>query len=218
MQHPGSPQTITRELDWLAFQYLAGNLSTEAVSEFETRLARDQAAREAVARAVELTQAVALVEAAAPERVVPACREEGVAVSRHADLPVEKTRTTHWIVPVAWLSMAALALVVVGNQFARRVEPHLTLTLHDPPVVATDVAAFSSGELASAWVDTAEFFVTADFVEADLLDDAMEYEVGGDEIFETARVTAAEGDVERLQAPSWMKAGLAASLETRAAE
>ncbi len=47
-------------LDWLAFRYLAGELDATETVAFENRLAGDLAAAEAVARAVELTQAVAL--------------------------------------------------------------------------------------------------------------------------------------------------------------
>jgi len=46
-------------LDWQAFCYVAGDLPPEEENAFETRLANDQAAREAVARAVTLTCAVA---------------------------------------------------------------------------------------------------------------------------------------------------------------
>lgn len=46
------------ELDWLAFQYVIGELSEADRVAFELRLEDDQAAREAVARAVELSAAI----------------------------------------------------------------------------------------------------------------------------------------------------------------
>lgn len=46
------------DLAWLAFQYAAGELSLEATSAFEERLDADQAAREALAGAVGLTEAL----------------------------------------------------------------------------------------------------------------------------------------------------------------
>jgi len=49
------------ELDWLAFRYIANEMTAIEADSFESRLADDQAAREAVARAVELAQAVACV-------------------------------------------------------------------------------------------------------------------------------------------------------------
>lgn len=50
------------ELDWLAFCYIAGELTADEALAFEGRLADDQAAREAVARAVELSEAIARAE------------------------------------------------------------------------------------------------------------------------------------------------------------
>jgi hypothetical protein len=47
------------DLQWLAFCYIADELSADEAEVFEERLAADQEAREAVARAVELSQAVA---------------------------------------------------------------------------------------------------------------------------------------------------------------
>jgi len=48
------------ELDWLAFQYVSGELATVEEAAFEARLADDQSAREAVARAAELVGALAV--------------------------------------------------------------------------------------------------------------------------------------------------------------
>jgi hypothetical protein len=58
------------ELDWLAFCYIAGEMSRDETAAFEQRLADEQEAREAVARAVELTRAIAAAKAARP--TVPA--------------------------------------------------------------------------------------------------------------------------------------------------
>ena len=49
------------DLSWTAFLYISGDLSPEAATAFERRLADDQEAREAVAEAVELAGALALV-------------------------------------------------------------------------------------------------------------------------------------------------------------
>lgn len=46
-----------RDLDWLAFRYIAGELDSAEEAEWDLLLAENQAAREAVARAVELTSA-----------------------------------------------------------------------------------------------------------------------------------------------------------------
>ena len=47
------------EILWLAFRYVAGELAPDEAESFEHCLDQDQEAREAVARAVELTGAVA---------------------------------------------------------------------------------------------------------------------------------------------------------------
>ena len=59
-------QECHNDLDWAAFCYAAGELSPDEVADFELRLAEDQGAREALARAVELTQAVAAAETLEP--------------------------------------------------------------------------------------------------------------------------------------------------------
>ena len=49
------------DLGWTAFRYIAGELSSDEAEAFEVRLADDQAAREAVAASVQVTQAVASI-------------------------------------------------------------------------------------------------------------------------------------------------------------
>lgn len=63
--------------DWLAFRYIAGELSAEDVAAFEMELETSQPAREAVARAVELSQAVAIAESQQVELVGSAGRRSG---------------------------------------------------------------------------------------------------------------------------------------------
>ena len=51
-----------RKLDWLAFRYIAGELSPPECDAFERRLAEDQTAREAVASAVDVAQCTVAAE------------------------------------------------------------------------------------------------------------------------------------------------------------
>jgi hypothetical protein len=51
-----------RELDWLAFRYIAGELSPQERDAFEQRLAEDQTAREAVASAMDVVQCTVAAE------------------------------------------------------------------------------------------------------------------------------------------------------------
>jgi len=61
------------ELHWTAFRYVAGELSDAECALFEERLAAEQPAREAVARAARLAEAIALAESpAAMPSAVPA--------------------------------------------------------------------------------------------------------------------------------------------------
>jgi ferric-dicitrate binding protein FerR (iron transport regulator) len=71
-------------VDWLAFQYIANELDDTARNDFESRLLDDQAAREAVARAVLLSQAVA--DFKAPVALRP--RKARLSQSRAAALAV----------------------------------------------------------------------------------------------------------------------------------
>ena len=82
------------DLDWLAFRYVAGEMPAAELSAFEDRLADDQPAREAVARAAQLAQTVAL--AAAPPQVLPAAADR-----------------SSWLQPAAWMSMGAAACLAV---------------------------------------------------------------------------------------------------------
>ena len=56
--------------DWLAFRYIASELNGEESAAFEAELETSQVAREAVARAVDLSQAIALAETQEVQRVV----------------------------------------------------------------------------------------------------------------------------------------------------
>ncbi|NLF68931.1 MAG: hypothetical protein GX575_07730 [Candidatus Anammoximicrobium sp.] len=74
------------DLDWLAFRYVAAELSPAESREFESRLEHDQQAREAVGRLVEVTCAIRSLEWNAVPRVergprsCPWYRRRGVQV------------------------------------------------------------------------------------------------------------------------------------------
>ena len=59
------------ELDWLAFRYVAGEMTAQEASELELRLADDQEAREAVCRAVGLAQRLADARPPEPDYTRP---------------------------------------------------------------------------------------------------------------------------------------------------
>jgi hypothetical protein len=89
---------LQNELDWTAFCYAAGELSPAEVEQFEARLAAEQPAREALARAVELTQAVAAAESQAEVTVAarPARRPAG------------------WMSRLSWMAVGGIAAALIA--------------------------------------------------------------------------------------------------------
>jgi hypothetical protein len=65
------------ELDWLAFRYVAGEMTADEEERFEERLARDQLAREAVDHAVELNEAIRLVASESAPVIASRVRHSG---------------------------------------------------------------------------------------------------------------------------------------------
>jgi hypothetical protein len=94
------------ELDWLAFCYAAGELSDADTEAFEARLAEEQPAREALARAVELTQTVAAAEAKTGDFVLPAAH------------------TPHnWNTRLSWMAIGGLASLLLAMFWSGIVDP-----------------------------------------------------------------------------------------------
>jgi hypothetical protein len=89
------------DLDWLAFCYAAGEMSASDAEAFEARLATDQSAREALARAVELSETVATAESLGAV----------VAVSRR---PAVWSRRLGWIPRLGWMAMGSAASLLVA--------------------------------------------------------------------------------------------------------
>lgn len=92
-----NPNDGPDQLDWLAFCYAAGELASAEAEQFEARLAGDQAAREALARAVELTQTVVAAESQTDSLVVPARRH-----------------VAGWAARLSWMAIGGLASVVIA--------------------------------------------------------------------------------------------------------
>ncbi len=115
------------DLDWLAFCYAAGELDVADAEQFEARLADDQAAREALARAVELTQTVAAAETQFGDMVTPA------------------TRTNlDWNRRLSWMAVGGLASLLIAMLWSGYIGP----TWH---TAQNRVAAKSRYQLAMAW-------------------------------------------------------------------
>ncbi|MGI8981886.1 MAG: hypothetical protein ACR2FY_21860 [Pirellulaceae bacterium] len=86
--------------EWLAFRYIAGELTGEDAAAFEAELETSQVAREAVARAVDLSQAVAIAESYHVELVESAAR----TVQRNS-----------WIYGIGWIGAGAAAAASVAG-------------------------------------------------------------------------------------------------------
>jgi hypothetical protein len=106
------------DLDLLAFRYIAGELTPAESEPFEQRLADDQAAREAVARAVDLAQAVA----SAPADTVP------LPTTHHSPLTTHTAAAHRRLRPVRWIAAAAaVVLGLLGIQFFKGPSDQTTL-------------------------------------------------------------------------------------------
>lgn len=113
------------ELDWLAFRYISGELSLAETADFEQLLADDQPARDAVVRAVQLSEVIAATHSPAQPLsigLLPAVRNS-------------------WKQHLAWFSsgVAACLLVALALNFTR-------------PAPARPSAA---ADLADAWLNRA---------------------------------------------------------------
>jgi hypothetical protein len=121
------------DLNWLAFCYVAGEASADEIEEFERRLAVDQAAREAVAQAVELCQAVASIpsQPQAAEPPTPARRR--------------------WELLAGWTALAAAVAL-----FARAVGLNLRVVDEQVSVARADVSLAT--RLVDVWTQSREVF------------------------------------------------------------
>lgn len=119
-----------QELDWLAFSYAAGELEISDREQFEARLAADQGAREALARAVELCQTVSAVEAQCGEHVT---------VAAHAQIA--------WNQRLSWMAVGGLASLLIAVLWTGVVGPAWQSANRH-------FRSFSQQNLASAWTET----------------------------------------------------------------
>jgi len=126
MNKPNCPN----ELDWLAFCYAAGELDASEAEAFEARLAEEQPLREALARAVELTQTIAAAEAQCGDFVVPAGRSN-----------------SDWGSRLSWMAIGGLASLLLALLWSGVVGPTWRTTQHQ-------LLAQSQQGLASAWSQT----------------------------------------------------------------
>ena len=124
-----SEPEFTNDLDWMAFCYVADELSGDQLAQFESRLENDQAAREAVAEAVKISTAVFECDAASTP--IP---------TREVSASTSTSRASQWV-----LVIAAALLVGVG----------LAAWIANSNSGPTEIVAeLNDEDLAIAWADT----------------------------------------------------------------
>jgi hypothetical protein len=96
----------TNDLDWQALCYAAGELDAAAAERFEAQLADHQHVREALARAVELTQTIAAAETQSAQ-CVSVAKNTGVA----------------WNSRFSWMAVGCVAAVLVAMLWSGVVDP-----------------------------------------------------------------------------------------------
>jgi hypothetical protein len=142
------------DLGWRAFRYVAAEMSPDEVARFEEQLADDQASREAVARAVELADALAVVSA---ERDVST---DLVTPTLH------RPDRSFWWSRMGWIGVgAAAALACVFLFRAIRGEPEPNLAANDAPRAPAEFVSSDDPEatrLAQLWCRTRDELEPAD--------------------------------------------------------
>lgn len=99
------------DLDWLAFQYIAGELSVDDAAQFESRLAIDQMAREAVAAAVELSEVAAIAECR-PVELAHAQATHSQSTHWQSSLSRRALAQRNWVRGFAWAGWGAAACLL----------------------------------------------------------------------------------------------------------
>jgi hypothetical protein len=145
------------QLDWTAFCYAAGELSADETAAFENRLGEDQATREALARAVELTQAVASAEAAQPAVIV-------------------RSRPSVWARRVTWMAIGSAASLLVAVLWSGSGAGSRLATWMGGPAKSPAV----SRELAAAWMAAQEELAVDEYENSTFATPMTESEVGSE--------------------------------------
>jgi hypothetical protein len=177
------------ELDWAAFCYLSGEMTPAETEQFEARLADEQPAREALARAVELTQVVAAAESTEPVLVAPAAKQAS------------------WMTRLSWMAVGGLASAVLamlwsGGHF------NASSTVQNGQIRQNDQISHQSGELAAFWAETREQLRTASEIGPLHPRTIASAEAEEDSAVAALASESAESEFLMADAPSWMTAAV----------
>ncbi len=173
----------TDDVNWTAFRYVANELAPAEASEFESRLGEDQAAREAVAQAVQHTSQIhasfeqqAVVGLASQERVWNQSASRAFVLAG---------------------SCLTLLLAVMAIRFATQPSPDVAVRSTDGLITGQGGADLST-ELALAWAEAFDGDFEIESVSSNRNMDSLEGDIS------RASIT----DDDALVAPSWMLAAL----------
>lgn len=183
------------ELEWAAFRYVSGELDEREAAEFESRLEDDQAAREAVAAAVELVQTV-------------------VAAEHLVELPVVATvaREAGMWRRVAWLGIAgavaaccACLLLMLssagrGGHLVEHAKKASTVPAASPAEPLAPLGASAPRGLAAAWLEALDHEIAIESVASSQDSAELETALTGEALL----VNSDAGVV----APDWMVSAL----------
>jgi hypothetical protein len=187
--HSNEPELTTEQsndVEWLAFCYVANEMPVDQRDRFEERLANDQAAREAVATAVDLTQTIAGIESV----------EHSIQVATPPSRGAQVWQRATWIAT----AVAACLAIVLGYQLVSHV---LSNGNGQPGGVAEEDldSGSDSSELAQAWVEASDDSSELLLVEAST--DNSNGEALEDSAFSDSIV-----EPETVETPDWMMAAV----------
>jgi ferric-dicitrate binding protein FerR (iron transport regulator) len=155
-EQPAPDHCAPEHLGWLAFRYVAGEMSPTESASFELLLSDDQDARDAVVRAVELTEAILATQAARSP----------------APVEVAATARQRWSQQIAWVAttVAACLLIALALNVGSRSDPSATSEdqlakawldqVSDSPVAMSEAASAAPGSPTNGVSDDAELVTT----------------------------------------------------------
>jgi anti-sigma factor RsiW len=175
---------VCDELSWSAFRFIAGEMAVEELVSFEARLADDQAAREAVAEAVELFHAVCAAEAAEPAVTLAA------------------KQTSTWSQRFTWVASGAAAAAIVVAAGLNAGSLARWLDHSQSPAVAAVTPA-----LADAWTATRSEYAAGEEATHEI--GVSRSTTAADELSDEELANLAEEQLTlATETPSWMTAAV----------
>lgn len=107
----------SEELPWLAFRYVSEELTPKEAQDFEERLMSDQAAREAVAQAMKMSEGLWMASAMDSLHLQPKTTPTPLARETGSQTIRERLRSMSWLVSTV---VAASLAFCIGWWFAQR--------------------------------------------------------------------------------------------------